>query len=88
MKLKNLKKAVAEYKRLNAGGPYDPFYGYLMLDTETGEMWTDEFYSLGHNSWKQYEKDSIINLGETILYEDPYADITVKTVQEYVDRNF
>lgn len=62
-KLIGLKKAVGSYKRLNAGGWYSPHYAELMLDKETGEIWADEFYSLGHNNWKEYHCEDIINLG-------------------------
>lgn len=66
MKLKGLKKAVGEYQRANAEGYYSPRYGKLMLDRETGELQTDEFYSLGHNSWNEYHSESIINLGAVL----------------------
>ena len=62
MKIKNLKKSVGDFQRANAGGHYDPGYGYLMFDRSTGELWTDCFYSLGHNEWKQYHDPAIINL--------------------------
>lgn len=52
MKITGLKKAVGEYQRANKEGYYSPKYGYLMFDKATGELWTDEFYSLGHNEWK------------------------------------
>lgn len=48
MKIKGLKTAVGDYKRANKEGYYSPRYGYLMFDRESGEIWTDEFYSLGH----------------------------------------
>lgn len=51
IKIKGVKKAVGDYKRTNAEGWFSPRYGYLMLDRSTGEVWTDEFYSLGHNEW-------------------------------------
>lgn len=47
MKITGLKKAVGEYQRANKEGYYSPKYGYLMFDKATGELWTDEFYSLG-----------------------------------------
>ena len=60
--IKGIKKAVGDYQRLNAGGAYSPHYGVMMLNKETGEIWTDEFYSLGHNSWKEYKDKNIMNL--------------------------
>lgn len=61
-KILGLKKAVGEFHRTNAGGYYSPRYGTLMLDRGTGEVWTDEFYDLGHNSWKEYQNRNIMNL--------------------------
>lgn len=84
MKIKGIKKAVGEYKRANAGGYYSPRYGYLMLDCKTGEVWTDEFYSLGHNEWKQYHSNAVVNLGNYIGNDD--KDINMATVREYAER--
>ena len=42
MKIKGLKKAVGDYQRVNSDGPYSPCYGEIMLDAETGEIWTME----------------------------------------------
>lgn len=49
MKIKGLKSAVGEYKSTNKEGYYSPRYGHLMFDRGSGEIWTDEFYSLSHN---------------------------------------
>lgn len=84
MKIKGIKKAVGEYNRANAGGYYSPRYGYLMLDCETGEVWTDEFYSLGHNEWKQYHSNAVVNLGNYIGGDD--KDINMATVREYAEK--
>ena len=62
-KVKNLKKAVGDYKRANSEGAYSPRYGYLMFDAEDCSVWTDEFFSIGHNAWKEYHSNTIINLG-------------------------
>ena len=61
-KSKRNKKAVGDYNRANKGGVYSPRYGYIMLDRESGNVWTDEFYSLGRNDWKQYHSPHIVNL--------------------------
>ena len=53
MKITGLKKAIGDYRCFNAGGRFSPEYGRLMYDKETGELWTDYFYSLGHNTWKE-----------------------------------
>ena len=60
--VKGIKKAVRTFRKANAGGCYSPHYGVMMLDRGTGEVWTDEFYDLGHNSWKEYEDRNIMNL--------------------------
>lgn len=63
MKIKNLKKAVGDYQRANKDGSYSPSYGELMFDKSTGELWTNYFYDLGHNSWKEYHDEDVINVG-------------------------
>jgi len=83
MKLKGLKKAVGEYQRVNAGGFFDPRYGKLMLDTETGDIWTDEFYSLGHQEWKVYHQKAVINLGDIIEAND--IQVTMANVKNFVE---
>lgn len=90
MKITGIKKAVGDYKRANAGGIFSPIYGCLMLDRSTGEVWTDEFYSLGHNEWKEYHDKSIINLVHWATYnypepccEDMVSVINVKKWAEY-----
>lgn len=85
-KIKGLKKAVGEYRRANAGGYYSPRYGYLMFDKNTGEIWTDEFFSLGQNSWKEYHSDSIINLGR--LMGEKNMDVTMKNIKQFVEETF
>lgn len=84
MKIKGLKKAVGEYQRLNAGGYYSPHYGCLMYDTEDGTIWTDEFYSFGHNSWKVYDSKSIVNLGR--LMAEQGIPVSMANVKEFVER--
>lgn len=62
IKITGLKKSVGDYQSLNAGGHYSPWYGKLMLDRDTGELWTDSFYNIGHNQWKEYHDKSIIDI--------------------------
>ena len=81
LKLQGLNKAIGDYHRANSGNPYSPRYGYLMLDKSTGEIWTDEFYDLGHNKFKRYHSSDIVNLGfkmESLCYE-----ITRENVKEF-----
>ena len=86
MKIKGLKSAVGDYKSANKEGYYSPRYGYLMFDRESGEIWTDEFYSLGHNDWKEYHSDTIVNLGQ--LMPERGLEINMKNVKEFVCSNY
>lgn len=83
LKLKGLNKAIGDYHRANSGSrsPYNPRYGYLMLDKSTGEIWCDEFYSLGHNEWITYHSQDIINLG--IIMEYQGYEINRENVKEF-----
>lgn len=86
MKIKGLKKAIGDYKRANEEGYHSPRYGYLMFDKEDGEIWTDEFYSLGHNEWKEYHSDTIVDLGQMMSEQE--LEINMKTVKEFIHNNF
>lgn len=82
-KIKGIKKAVGKYRRANAGGAYSPHYGVLMLNKETGEVWTDEFYSMGRNSWKEYRDENIINLSGCMAQQEIFVNMeNVRTVAE------
>ena len=81
LKLQGLNKAIGDYHRANSGGPYSPKYGVLMLDKSTGEIWTDEFYDLGHNHFAVYKSDDIINLG--LIMENDGYEITRDNIKEY-----
>lgn len=82
-KIFGLKKAVGEFQHANAGGYYSPRYGVLMLDRGTGEVWTDEFYSLGHNSWKEYKDRNIMNLSGYM--EQRGIPVTMDNVREVAE---
>ncbi|RHP47023.1 hypothetical protein [Clostridium sp. AF32-12BH] len=68
-KIKGLRKALKDYKEANRGGCFSPWYAFLMFDKADGSVWTDIFYDLGHNSYKLYYDDSIINLGASMNAE-------------------
>lgn len=55
-----------------------------MFDKATGELWTDEFYSLGHNEWKQYQSNSIINLGKIMTENN--IEINMKNVKSFIEQ--
>ena len=82
-KISGIKKAVGDFRRANAGGYYSPRYGVLMLDRGTGEVWTDEFYSLGHNSWKEYKDRNIMNLSGYMVQRG--IPVTMATVREVAE---
>lgn len=82
--IKGLKKAVGDFQRANAEGSYSPRYGYLMFDKEDGSLWVDEFYSLGHNEWKKYHSNTIINLGD--MMEERGIEVNMKNVKDFIER--
>lgn len=86
MKITGLKNAIGDYKRANEGGAYSNKYGYLMFDTSDGEIWTDEFYSVGQNEWKEYHSDSIINLGK--MMNEHNIEINMKNTKEFIVKEF
>lgn len=86
MKIKGLKKAVGDYQRANSEGFYSPSYGYLMFDSEDGQLWTDEFYSLGHNEWKEYHSDTIVNLGAMMAERE--IPVNMANVRQFIAENF
>lgn len=55
-----------------------------MFDKATGELWTDEFYSLGYNEWKQYQSNSIINLGRIMAENN--IEINMKNVKSFIEQ--
>lgn len=86
MKLVGLKNAVGDYKRANEGGTYSSMYGYLMFDKDNGRIWTDEFCSIGHNSWKEYDSSSIINIGN--MMAERKLEVNMKNVKNFIQENF
>lgn len=86
MTIKGLKKAVGDYQRANAGGWADPRYGKLMFDKSTGEVWTDEFYSIGHNTWKEYHSSDVVCLDSymTDRTGEPIP-VTMKSVKAVIN---
>lgn len=84
-KIKGLKKAVGEYKRFNAGGTYSPEYGVLMYDKSDGTLWTDYFNSIGHNSWKVYHSDTVVNLGSMMAEQN--ITVSMENVKNFIKNN-
>ena len=80
MKLHGLKKAVGDYQRANAGGVYSPIHGDMMLDTATGEIWTDEQTG---NNYRRYDSDTVVCLNNAIL--DSRIAVTMDSIRELVN---
>ena len=57
-----LKKASGETKNY---GAYSPTYAEVFYDKSTGEIWTRYHYSLGQNSWTQYDDPNVIRVCTT-----------------------
>lgn len=84
MEIKGIKKAVRLYKEANEGGYYSPRYGMLMLDRSTGEVWCDEFYDFGHNSYVQYKDAAVINLASEIYSAGD--EVNTITAEQYASK--
>lgn len=82
--IKGIKGAVGEYKRANSGGWLSPWYGCMMLDREDGQVWTDTFYNLGHNEWKEYHSQSIICLSK--LMNEMGIEINMRNTREMAEQ--
>ena len=77
VKIHGIKKAVGEAKEWN-----NRSYGYVtnvMLDTETGEVWTDVFIDC--NTWKEYHKESIHSVTDYIVMRHDNIEINMKNVK-------
>ena len=65
-----------------------------MFDKSTGELWADEFYDLGHNSYNVYSNTDIVALGlemrDYYLHEfgryEP--EVTMITVKDFILKNY
>lgn len=88
-KIKGLKSAVGDYQRANTEGHYSPRYGIMMFDVEDGELWTDEFYDLGHNSFNVYHSNTIIPVS-TLMKGFGFTDerINMKNVREFIEEKW
>lgn len=82
--IKGFAEAAEEYNDANAGGMFSPRYGRLMFDVSDGDLWVDEFYSVGHNEFKVYHSSDVINLGEIILSEG--ESVTAANVKKYAEK--
>lgn len=60
--IKGIKKASGETCNWN---PRSGGYTEIFYNTETGEVWTVDQVSLGHNSYTVYDNPAIIKIAET-----------------------
>lgn len=84
--IKGIKKAVGDYQRANKGGAYSPRYGVLMYNEEENILWTDEFYDLGHNSYRVYGSEYTHHLSN--LMEQQGIEVNMKNVKEYIEKHY
>ena len=92
MKITGIKKSVGRYNKLNHGGIYSGHYGSLILNRATGELWVDEFFDIGHNTYRDYDDQAIIDLVRWAdqEYGDPFDNevvkVTMKNVKEWAGK--
>lgn len=86
MKIKGLKKAIGEYQKSNTGD----FYGRLMFDTSTGEIWCDVFCDYTHQTKKVYHSPAIVDILE--LMNDAYYGedfvVNMRTVKDFIIKKY
>ena len=75
MKIKGLKKASGETCEL---GDYSASYIEVFYDLRTGEVWTAYQYSLGENSWTEYNESSILKICNT------HHHLTMQTLADMI----
>lgn len=84
IKMTGLKKASGDTKCLS--GYYSGEYAELFFDHATGEVWTVYQYSLGQNSWTEFDKKDVVkvcNLSEPTTMQQ-IADL-IKERLDYLD---
>ncbi len=84
IKMTGLKKAAGDTKDLR--GYCSSEYAELFFDRATGEVWTVYQYSLGQNSWTEYDKKDVVkvcNLSEPTTMQQ-IADL-IKERLDYLD---
>lgn len=84
--MRDIKTAVKDFQEANKGGLYDPSYGLLMLDTESGNIWTDTFYNTGHSSSIAYDSPHIVNLGR--MMNERELEINAESVAQFIKDYF
>ena len=84
LKMTGLRKVAGQSKWLR--GYYNPNYLQLNYDRSTGEVWADEHYSLGHNSWTQYHDSDTITVCN-ICTQQTMQEIAdaIKDKLDYID---
>ena len=74
--MKGLKKTAGETKGLK--GYYSGEYLEIFYDKEKKEVWGKYHYSLGQNSWTEYQDENIIKICTT---SEP---MTMKEIEEQI----
>lgn len=75
-KIEGLKEIAGASKRLR--GYYSGLYLQVNYNCATGDAWYNEHFSLGQNSWTQYDDKDIINCGNIS------APTTMKRIKELI----
>lgn len=68
--LETLKTVISNYNFITLEAPNE-CYGNLMIDTDDGEVWTDEFCDFTHNEYKVYNDDAIHDVIQDYRWENP-----------------
>ena len=68
--LKTLKTVISNYNFITLEAPNE-CYGNLMIDTDDGEVWTDEFCDFTHNEYKVYNDDAIHDVIQDFRWANP-----------------
>lgn len=65
-------------------GTYSPEYVEIFYDLNNGRIWSKYQYSLGHNSWTEYDDPAIIKIcnASNHMTMQQIADAIYETVRE------
>lgn len=88
--IKGLKKAVGDFKRYNAGGPYSDRYGILYFNISEREVFANEYIGFGRGN-SIWPNDNISLISKMMKEENPYLEeskITMSEVKNFIEKHF
>lgn len=85
-KIKGIQKAVGEFQRYDSNSAFSPTFLVLLFDTESYSLWTEEYYRLGLNNWREFNSDTVVDLGS--MMGERRIPINMKNVKEFVAKHF